>query len=90
MTDLAASPSPAERTHAWSLRLRIVDIATEQVKVSLVVPVSLVSVAQRLGARLLPPDTSIETIVALAQQEGVAELAWVDPAHAERLELTVE
>lgn len=81
---------PIERAHAWTLHLRIVNIANEQVKVSLALPVSLVAVAQRLGARLLPADTSIETVVTLAQQEGVAQLAWVDPTHGERLELTVD
>ena len=73
-----------------SLRLRIVNTANEQVKVSLTLPVGLVSVAQRLGARLLPPDAAVETIVAQAEQQGVAQLAWVDEAHGERLELTLE
>lgn len=86
----ACGPSRADRSHVWTLHLRIVNIANEQVKVSLALPVSLVAVAQRLGARLLPPDTSIEMVVTLAQQEGVAQLAWVDPAHGERLELTVD
>lgn len=85
-----AGPGRRERAHSWTLHLRIVNIANEQVKVSLALPVSLVAVAQRLGARLLPPDTSIETIVTLAQQEGVAQLAWVDPSHGERLELTID
>ena len=79
----------AERS-AWTLRLRIRNSVTEQLKVSLAVPITLVGVAQRLGAPLLPPGTTIEMIVALAQQEGVAQLAWDDPTHSERLELTIE
>lgn len=73
-----------------SLRLRIVNVGNGQVKVSLTLPVGLVSVAQRLGARLLPPDASVEEVVRLAEQQGVAQLAWVDPEHDERLELTLE
>lgn len=90
MTGQAAGSLSTERARAWTLHLRIVNITNEQVKVALTVPVSLVNVAQRLGAHLLPPDASIDMIVALAQQEGVAQLAWVDPTHGERLELTVE
>lgn len=86
----AGGATVAERARTWTLRLRIVNIANEQIKVSLALPTTLVGVAQRLGAQLLPPDTSIDTIIALAQQDGVAQLAWVDPTHGERLELTVE
>ncbi len=73
-----------------SLRLRIVNISNGQVKVSLTLPVSLVSVAQRLGARLLPPDAAVEAVVAQAEQQGVAQLAWENQEHDERLELTLE
>ena len=73
-----------------ALRLRIVNISNGQVKVALTLPVTLVSVAQRLGARLLPPDASVEEVVAQAEQQGVAQLAWVDAVHDERLELTLE
>jgi hypothetical protein len=72
------------------LRLRIVNVTNGQVKVSLMLPVGLVSVAQRLGAQLLPPDSSIEALTAQAEQHGTARLEWVDPAHDERLELTLE
>ncbi|MBV9789611.1 MAG: hypothetical protein JOZ51_15600 [Chloroflexi bacterium] len=78
-------PSPRART----LRLRIVDVTNGQIKVLLMLPVSLVSVAQRLGAQLLPPDSSIEALTAQAEQHGIARLEWVDPAHEERLELTI-
>lgn len=73
-----------------SLRLRIVNVSNGQVKVALTLPIGLVSVAQRLGARLLPPDASVEQVVAQAQQQGVAQLAWEDTEHDERLELTLE
>ncbi len=72
------------------LRLRIVNLDNNQIKVMLSLPITLVGVAQRLGARLLPADTSIETVVAQASRDGVAELAWIDETHRERLELTVE
>lgn len=79
----SARPAPV-------LRLRIVDLRTGQIKVMLALPINLVNVAQRLGARLLPPDVAIERVVDQATREGVAELAWIDEQHGERLELTVE
>ncbi len=80
---------PPQRTPK-TLRLRIVDIASGQLKVSLALPVNLVGVAQRLGAQLLPPDQTVESVVAQAEQDGVAELAWEDAAHGERLQLSLE
>jgi hypothetical protein len=87
-----ASPQNASQTSTRprTLRLRIVNIPNGQVKVSLTLPVGLVSVAQRLGARLLPPHVSIETLMAQAEQRGSSHLEWLDPAHDERLELTLE
>ncbi|HEY0605962.1 MAG TPA: hypothetical protein VGD58_23765 [Herpetosiphonaceae bacterium] len=85
-SSLPAQTSPRSRT----LRLRIVDVTNGQIKVLLMLPVGLVSVAQRLGAQLLPPDSSIEALTAQAEQHGIARLEWVDPAHEERLELTIE
>ncbi len=73
-----------------SLQLRIIDINTGQLKVALTLPIGLIGTAQRLGAMLLPPDTSIDTIVGQAESDGVAQVVWIDDEHAERLELTVE
>ena len=84
-----ASP-PGASVSPRSLRLRIINRSNGQVKVALTLPVSLVSVAQRLGARLLPPDASVEAVVAQAEQQGVAQLAWENTEHDERLELTLE
>lgn len=86
LSSRSSQTSPRART----LRLRIVDVTNGQIKVLLMLPVSLVSVAQRLGAQLLPPDSSIEALTAQAEQHGIARLEWVDPAHEERLELTLE
>lgn len=72
------------------LRLRIVSSEDDHVIVSLALPVGLVHAAQRLGARLLPPDTTIEDVVSQVTQRGVAQLAWTDPERGERLELTLE
>lgn len=81
---------PGENARSRTLQLRIIDINNGQVKVALTLPVGLVGVAQRLGAQLLPAATTIETVVMQAEQQGVANLAWADEAHAERLELRVE
>lgn len=89
-TTTNAAPGSGLASTPRALRLRIVNISNGQVKVSLTLPVTLVSVAQRLGARLLPPSASVEEVVAQAEQQGVAELAWVDAEHGERLELTLE
>lgn len=79
-----------ENARSRTLQLRIIDTNNGQVKVALTLPVGLVGVAQRLGAQLLPAATTIETVVMQAEQQGVANLAWADEAHAERLELRVE
>ena len=72
------------------LRLRIVNLQNDQIKVTLTLPVPLVNVAQRLGAQLLPPTCSIESLLAQAELHGIGHLSWTDEAHQERLELTVE
>lgn len=78
------------RTPPKIFRLRIVNLANGQTKVSLTLPIGLVGVAQRLGAQLLPPDTTLDVIVAQASAAGGAEIGWEDKARGERLELTVE
>ena len=90
MTNGAPQSPSQTSTRPRTLRLRILTITNGQVKVSLTLPVSLVSVAQRLGARLLPPHFSIETLTAQAEQRGSSHLEWLDPTHDERLELTLE
>lgn len=72
-----------------TLHLQITDLQTDQIKAVLRLPVGLVEVAQRLGARLLPPDRTIDSVLAAAQS-GAAQLEWVDPENNERLELTLE
>ena len=90
MTNVSSQSGLASNQRPRTLRLRIVNMTNGQVKVALMLPVGLVSVAQRLGARLLPPNGSIEALLTQAEQQGSAQLEWVDPAHEERLELTLE
>lgn len=73
-----------------NIHLRIINISNGQLKVELCLPISLIGTAQRLGAHVLPPNTSLEALVAQARTDGVEQLAWVDEAHGERLELTLE
>jgi|GEM_PF-4330850 len=82
-----ASDSPF---HPQMLRLRITDIETSHTKVTLAVPVTLVGVAQRLGAQLLPSNVAVDTLIAEAMQTGTARLEWIDTTHNERHELTIE
>ncbi len=72
-----------------TLQLQIIDLHTDQTKVMLRLPVGLVKVAQRLGARLLPPDHTIDDVLAAAYR-GETQLQWVDLENNERLELTLE
>jgi hypothetical protein len=90
MTTPTQAGKPQTSPPANVLRLRIVGIDDDQVIVSLALPVGLVHAAHRLGARLLPPDITIEEVQAYATQQGVAHLAWTNIEHRERLELTVE
>lgn len=71
-------------------RLRISNVGTDHTKVSLTLPVGLVGVAQRSGAWLLPPDHTIDGLVAQAEREGRVEITWIDEGSDERLELTIE
>jgi hypothetical protein len=72
-----------------TLHLQIIDLQTGQIKVVLRLPVRLVEIAQRLGAQLLPPGHTVDTVLAAAHH-GHAQLQWVDRENNERLELTLE
>ena len=72
-----------------TLQLQIVDLASEQTKVVLRLPINLLGVAQRLGAQLLPPDQTIEELLAEART-GARRIQWVDRESNERLELTLD
>lgn len=85
-----SSALPSNRTSTSNLRLRIINTATGQAKVSMTLPVNLINVAQRLGAQLLPHGVTIETVFAQAEHDGVAHLSWDAPEHGERLEITIE
>jgi hypothetical protein len=76
--------------HPRTLRLRISSLSSDQSKVVLTLPVGLVSVAQRLGARLLPEHAAIDALLAEAAQAGSTYREWSDAANDERLELVIE
>jgi hypothetical protein len=78
-----------EKPELQTFQLRIVDLRTSQIKVSLNLPVGLVAVAQRQGARLLPPDHTMAQLLAVARA-GKKTLQWVDLENNERFELTFE
>lgn len=73
-----------------NVHLRIINVTNGQIKVELCLPINLVGIAQRSGAQVLPPNTSLEAIVAQASQTGAVHFSWEDAAHEERLELTLE
>lgn len=71
--------SPTIKTHSdpliaagqRNLRVHITDTATGEVKVAIKVPLKLVQVGMRMGARFIPGDVNIDTAtVSQAVREG--------------------
>ena len=73
------------------LRVRITDIETGRLKVGLTVPAGLVSVAVRLGARLVPPGhDDAELVDAIERAELPSPLIIDDEQNGERVEISME
>lgn len=79
----------ASRTH--TLRIRITDTGAGQLKVALALPASLVSVALRQGARLLPPgQTTVDVLNAIEHNDLPAPIIVEDQQHGEHIEISLE
>lgn len=96
----SAAPRPAVITHANAhnhrlhnrvLRVRITDLETGRLKVGLTLPVGLVGVATRLGARLVPegPDTP-ELLESIEWGELDKPVVILDQENGERVEIELE
>lgn len=73
------------------LHIRISDIETERLKVNLTLPVGLVGVAGRLGARLIPHGHHrSELITAIEHGELHGPVVVDDEQNGERIEISVE
>jgi len=78
---------------AHLLRVRITDVGSGRATVNVTIPVSLVGVGRRLGARLVPSHAAavidqVTAAIALARPGPVARVA--DPAHGEIIDLSLE
>lgn len=73
------------------LRIRITDVVTGQLKVGLSLPANLVSVAMRMGARLVPAGHSnAEVLEAFARADTTTPLVFEDAENGERVEIRIE
>jgi hypothetical protein len=73
------------------LHIRIIDVATGQLKVGLSVPAGLMRVALRQGARLLPPGVDTVGLLAAAEHgQHHAPVIADDVAHGERFEISID
>lgn len=79
------------RLHNRVLRVRITDVETGRLKVGLTLPVGLVGVATRLGARLVPegPDTP-ELLESIERGELDKPVVILDQENGERVEIELE
>ena len=92
-TRAASTPSPARDRGSRNrvLRIRITDVDTGRLKVGLSLPVSLVSVATRLGARLVPPGhDAADLAAAIERADHSGPIVVDDEQNGERVEISVE
>lgn len=80
-----------ERSRHRVLRVRIVDVDTERLKVGLTLPAGLVGVATRLGARLVPPVPHAASILDVVERGELREpMVILDEQNGERVEISIE
>ncbi len=73
------------------LRIRISDSETGRLKVNLTLPIGLVGVAGRLGARLLPREHSRPELISAIERGELHEPVVIDDEqNGERIEVSVE
>lgn len=88
------APAPAARAKSgrW-FRVRVIDMETDRVKVNVNLPMSLVSVATKMGARFSPEvdDLDWKELLAAIEEGAVGKLVEVeDDEGRERVEVSVE
>ncbi|MEI7646059.1 MAG: hypothetical protein WCJ55_17455 [Chloroflexales bacterium] len=90
---LGPAPRPADRQHARMVRVRVTNLHTGSQTANVTIPVSLVNVGLRLGARLAPQisNSALEELIrGVAGTASARLLEWQDLEAGERVELTVE
>lgn len=84
---------PAERLRSRLVRIRVTDLAQNRTRVSVTIPVSLINVGLRLGARLAPQisGSALEDLLHAIDSGATGRLLeWQDLEEGERIELYVE
>ncbi len=90
---LSAGPSEehARRDRQRVLRIRITEAETGHMKAGLTMPLGLVGVATRLGARFLPPGhSSLDLVGTIESGEFRSPMILLDEQNGERIEISIE
>lgn len=90
---LGAEQRGADRSRSRLVRVRVSDLPSGRQKANVTVPVGLVNVGLRLGARLAPQlsGTALEELVRSIERGATGRLLeWQDLEEGERVELFVE
>jgi hypothetical protein len=84
---------PAERLRSRLVRVRVSDSNQHRTRVSVTIPVSLINVGLRLGARLAPQlnDSALAELLHTIESGKTGRLLeWQDLEENERIEIFVE
>jgi len=77
--------------HHQVLRVRIIDVDSGRLKVGLTLPVGLVGVATRMGARLVPAGLDTPDLLDAIERGELAEPVVIHDQHnGERIEIELE
>lgn len=90
---LGPAPRPAERLRPRMVRVRVTDLHSGRQTANVLIPVGLVNVGLRLGARLAPQlsGSALEDLVRSIEAGTTGRLLeWQDLEEGERVELIVE
>ncbi len=90
---LDAEQRATERTRARLVRIRVTDLQSGRQKADVTIPVGLVNVGLRLGARLAPQisGSALEDLLRSLAHGAIGRLLeWQDLEEHERVELFVE
>ncbi len=90
---LGPEPRSVERARSRLVRIRVIDVQTNRPKANVTIPVGLINVGLRLGARLAPQlsGTALDDLVRNIQRGATGRLLeWQDLDEGERVEIIVD
>ena len=87
-----APTSPATAKRGRWFRVRVIDLETDRVKVNVNLPMSLVSVATKMGARFSPEieDFDWSELMSTIEEGAIGKLIEVEDDEGQRVEVFVE